>query len=135
MANSLKPIADLDDSMINLPLYQVPDSVSHYLLKTQLKLHDLLFPLDVKEEDKCQYFKKIQDVEENIGIDLTIDIVMNHTSSNSEMIVEHQEVGFNLKNTPHLNHPDYVDEILQDLSEKIRISADMTFFRLKILKF
>ena len=55
----------------------------------------------------------------DLGMVGIIDIVLNHTASNSEWIREHPESGFSLENTPRLWPAWLLDKALSDISEEL----------------
>lgn len=117
---NLKPISDLGYNMIHFPPFQELGNSSQYSIKDQLSISHELFDENFPAEKRWDAFKEsVSNIEKQLNIVIMADIVMNHTSPNSEWIKEHPECGFTIENTPHLAPALFVDQLLAQISNEI----------------
>ena len=117
---NLKPVADLGYNMIHIPPFQELGGKSQYSIKDQLAVSHELFPEGFPAEKRWPALKEaIQNVEKQLNVSFMSDIVLNHTSPNSEWIKEKPECGYNVENTPHFAAALFVDQLLQKISLEI----------------
>lgn len=117
---NLESISDLGYNMIHLPPFQELGQFSHYSIKNQMQVSEMLYPKGFKESERWPaLIKTFAEVEEKLGIVFMADIVLNHTSEFSPWLEDHPEAGYNEENAPHLIPAIYIDNLIHDVSLEI----------------
>ncbi|KAJ1969010.1 bifunctional 4-alpha-glucanotransferase/amylo-alpha-1,6-glucosidase, partial [Dimargaris xerosporica] len=116
--------AQLGYNMIHFaPLQKRGASNSPYSLYDQLALSDDLFTEKDRvqtEEDKYEILSKVLlTMEAEHSMLGMVDMVWNHTSSDSDWLQDHPEAGYNLANSPHLVPAFEVDEAILAYSAQL----------------
>jgi glycogen debranching enzyme len=92
-------------------------SNSPYSINDQLALADDLFDSKLSEVEKEKMLNDmLQKIHKEYNMFTVTDVVWNHTSCDSEWLLEHPEAGYNLKNSPHLRSAFELDEALMEFS-------------------
>jgi glycogen debranching enzyme len=82
------------------------------------EINDSFFSEKLDNNTKLEYLdKEIKENEKNFSVGSIVDIVLNHTSDNSDWIADHPECGYNLENSPWLNCAYDLDKTLADFSK------------------
>ncbi|KAJ1655342.1 bifunctional 4-alpha-glucanotransferase/amylo-alpha-1,6-glucosidase [Dispira simplex] len=120
----LESSAQLGYNMIHfVPPQQRGASDSPFSIRDQLALSDDLFtPQDrIKtNDDKYEVLSNLLlTMEAEWGMLGLVDMVWNHTSFDSDWLLDHPEAGYNLHNSPHLRPAFEVDEALMQLSSTL----------------
>ena len=72
----------------------------------------------MNRDDRLKILKdKVDYLKQEYGLFSIIDIVLNHTASNSYWLVLHPEAAYNTKDCPHLNSAYILDKALSDFSD------------------
>jgi glycogen debranching enzyme len=100
------------------PIQQTGFSNSYYAIKNQLELDDRLFSGKQKEKEK-QMLGVLEPLRKE-GVAFIIDIVLNHTSFDSEWIQSSPEAVFTVENTPMLYSAYLVDEAIYEWGQEIK---------------
>ena len=100
------------------PIQKYGNSNSLYCLANINEINDSFFSEKLDNNTKLEYLdKEIKENEKNFSIGSIVDIVLNHTSDNSDWIADHPECGYNLENSPWLNCAYDLDKTLADFSK------------------
>ena len=86
------------------PIQEYGESMSHYSLADQLNIDNWFFD-DIKMTKEERYEKlkyAVYSMQLDLGMLFFVDIVLNHTASNSEWIKHHPEATYNTDNCKHL---------------------------------
>lgn len=123
-------------NMIHLtPIQQLGSSRSAYSLSDQLSIDSSYLPSNFSSLEKvsfvnCEGKKKIlevdssyidvhqiiKDLHQNWGLLAMVDVVWNHTSTDTPWLFQHPEAGYNLVNSPHLRPAYALDVALYNFS-------------------
>ncbi|KAI8894654.1 glucanotransferase domain of glycogen debranching enzyme-domain-containing protein [Globomyces pollinis-pini] len=102
------------------PLNKRGLSNSPYSINDQLSFADDLFPHALSETEKdAQLLDTINLIHSHFNIFSTTDIVWNHTSCDSDWLLDHPEAGYNLKTAPHLRSAYELDDAIVNFSGSI----------------
>ncbi|RKP03966.1 hypothetical protein CXG81DRAFT_8863 [Caulochytrium protostelioides] len=102
------------------PVSERGASDSPYSLRDQLRLAPDLFPPHVgpSDSEREAFAKQTLDrLQAQYGIYGFVDVVWNHTASDSPWLNQHPEAGYNLETAPHLESAYVVDRALIRFSE------------------
>ena len=100
------------------PIQKYGNSNSLYCLANINEINDSFFSEKLDNNTKLEYLdKEIKENEKNFSVGSIVDIVLNHTSDNSDWIADHPECGYNLENSPWLNCAYDLDKTLADFSK------------------
>lgn len=107
-------------NMIHFTTIQELSSIdSLYSIKDQLTISDIFFEEQLTHEVKMKKVKELTNLLHNkYQIGSIIDIILNHTSKDSELIDKYPECGYNLSNSPWLTVAYEFDKLLVDYSNK-----------------
>ncbi len=90
------------------------------LSNSPYSIHD---HLALSNDLQCASFEllkhKIEDIKARHGMLSMIDIVWNHISCDSPYLSKHQDIGYNLENSPHLQNAFDLDEGIMEFSRNI----------------
>jgi glycogen debranching enzyme len=99
------------------PIQSLGRSESLYCIRDNNEINDDFFKTKLSNEQKLKMIHtKICEFREKYGIASMVDIVLNHTASNSEWLRENPQSGFNLENSPHLCCAYEIDKLLLNYS-------------------
>ena len=118
----LAPVSNQNYNAVHLaPIQEYGESYSHYSIADQTKIAKCFFSgAKITQNKRIRELRKAMDgIRNELGMVGIIDIVLNHTASNSDWIKEHPESGFNLENTPRLWPAWLLDKELTDISEEL----------------
>jgi len=103
------------------PIQKLGFSQSLYALADQLEIAEYILKKDEnnKEEGFKTVQKKVHELSEKYGCTFFGEVVLNHTSFDSEWINECPDACYNLKNTPQLTSGFKLDNGLLEFSRKI----------------
>lgn len=82
-------------------------------MRDQLKLNSTLF------ESDDQMIATINSLEKDHGLGCIVDVVLNHTSYDSEWILQSPEAGYSVENSPHLMSAYELDKLITRFSQTI----------------
>lgn len=103
------------------PIQVYGSSYSHYSLADQTNIDDFYFgerASELSREERISALKQTIDyVREKYGLLGIVDIVLNHTASNSEWLLDHPESAYNTDDCPCLNSAYVLDKALSDFSD------------------
>ena len=121
--NNLQPISEIGYNMIHIPPFQELGHYSHYSIKDQLEISKFLFPKNFPKENRWELLRNtMKEIEKQLGIVFMTDIVLNHTSHDSEWLIDHPESGYHEENSPHLRPAIYVDNLISEISNDIALN-------------
>lgn len=113
-----KEVAALKYNFVHFtPIQSLGKSESLYCIMDNNEISDNFFKTKHSNTQKLNMINnKICEFREKYGIASMVDIVLNHTASNSEWLRENPQSGFNLENSPHLCCSYELDKILLNYS-------------------
>ena len=129
------------------PLQPRGFSNSPYSIANQIDLSDDLFPRAMDPNEKFNHLTAVMDeMRAKHQLSAMIDIVWNHTSSDSMWLRDHPEAGYNMDNSPHLKCAYDLDELILwfsanlsrfelagDLEDESQVQSLLQVFREKAL--
>lgn len=149
------------------PVQKLGWSTSAYSIHDHFEFTDQLLPTPKESEyEKVINFSKkekqefklnrlsslLSDIRKNFGMFSIVDIVWNHTSSDTPWLIDHPEVGYNLENSPHLRPAYCLDlslrnfsvslesenlciQSMEDIDELLERYKEQEFLNLNLLQF
>ncbi|KAA6394530.1 MAG: glycogen debranching enzyme [Streblomastix strix] len=117
---SLKSVIEAGYNMLHFaPINELGKSRSAYCLRNQLVLEPSVFGYDANENRINRLKKLLYRLEKEYGVLSMVDVVWNHTSTDSPWVTAHPEATYNLRNSPHLRLAYEIDRAIIALSDCI----------------
>ena len=125
---ALRSVIQAGYNMIHFaPVQELGISGSAYCIKDQLQLNPSVFGTGTADERFQKLETATRRLRDEFGVLSMVDIVLNHTATNTDWIKDHPEATFNLLNSPHLKLAYEIDCALSNLSACITAQNFSTY--------